>query len=123
MKSDNLDVTKHVDDLPLTELLCGNHQPASSGKDKEKKPVTGNDNFLDLARKSCSMLQPPRSIQSQNFAETDSCSNKKMSPWLLSANSIEEIGISGDTRDSSSVDMPSSSKVSVKPNSCFQISP
>lgn len=82
------------------------------GKDKGKKAASGTETFLHSVRKACSTLVLPRSVQLQTNAETDSCINKKMSPWLLSSVSNEASGINGDLGDSSAIDMCSSNKVS-----------
>lgn len=110
LKSDNHDVTKLIEDLPLNELLCGNYESPSLGKDKGKKAAIGTESFLQSVHKACSTLQPPRSVQSQNNGETDSCLSKKMSPWLLSSVSVEASGINGDTGDSSPIYVSSSKK-------------
>ncbi|PON39894.1 hypothetical protein PanWU01x14_301510 [Parasponia andersonii] len=110
LKSDSHDFTKLIDDLPLNELLHGNYQAPCLGKDKGKKTTVVNESFLHSVRKSCSILQLPRPVQSQNNAEIDSCSNKKMSPWLLSSVSVEASGVNGDTGDSSVIDVSSSNK-------------
>ncbi|XP_024031978.1 uncharacterized protein LOC21390118 isoform X2 [Morus notabilis] len=110
LKSDNHDVTKLIEDLPLNELLCGNYESPSLGKDKGKKAASGTETFLHSVRKACSTLVLPRSVQLQTNAETDSCINKKMSPWLLSSVSNEASGVNGDIGDSSAIDMCSSNK-------------
>ncbi|XP_062074450.1 uncharacterized protein LOC133778510 isoform X2 [Humulus lupulus] len=109
LKSDNHDVTNLVDDLPLNELLHGSYQPPSLGKDKGKKATVVNESFLHSLRKSCSLLQLPRPV-SQNIVEIDSCSNKKMSAWLLNSVSVEASGVNSDTGDSSLIDVLSSNK-------------
>lgn len=122
LKSDSHDVTKLVDDLPLNELLYGNYQSPSLGKEKGKKATAVNESFLHSVRKSCSILQLPRPVQSQNISEIDSCSNKKMSMWLLSSVSVEASGVNGDSGDSSMIDMSSSNKVSLKNKSMVLVS-
>ncbi|KAL5551856.1 hypothetical protein UlMin_002032 [Ulmus minor] len=113
LKSDNHDVTKHLDDLSLDKLLDGNYQCPSLGKDKGKKAANLNESFLPSIRKACSILQPfPRTVLPENIAEMDSCSNKKMSQWLLSSISNEASGVNCDTRESSVIDVPSSNEVS-----------
>ncbi|KAF4404431.1 uncharacterized protein LOC115716267 [Cannabis sativa] len=109
LKSDNHDVTKFVDDLPLNDLLHGNYQPPSLGKDKGKKATTVNESFLNSLRKSCSLLHLPRLV-SQSIVEIDSCSNRKMSAWLLNSVSVEASGVNGEIGDSSLMDVSSSNK-------------
>lgn len=113
LKADSHDVTKLIDDHPLNELLYGNYQSPSLIKDKGKKATVVNESFLHSVRKSCSILQLSRPVQSQNISEIDSCSNKKTSPWVLSSVSVEAIGVNGDTGHSSMIDVSSSNKVSL----------
>ncbi|KAM5572343.1 hypothetical protein ABKV19_012423 [Rosa sericea] len=108
LKSDNHDVTKHVDDLPLNELLDGTYKHHSLGKDKGKKPANVNDSFLHSIRKACSILQRPRSVQPQHNAEVDSHSEMKMSSLPLGTAAVVA---NGDKGESSITDLSSSNKV------------
>lgn len=113
LKSDNHDATKLLDDPPLNELLDGNYKCPSLGKDKGKKAASVNENFLHSVKRACSILQHPRSDQSQNVAEADGSSNNKMSAWILSSVSVEASGVDDDIGLSSTLDLSSSNKVSV----------
>ena len=122
LKSDNHDITKHVDDLPLSELLDGTYKHLSFGKDKGKKPANVNDSFLHSIRKACSILQHPRSVLPQHNAEEDSHSEMKMSSLPLSSTAVVANSIHGDKGDSSKTDLSSSDKVSgqcISKNICY----
>ncbi|XP_068306336.1 uncharacterized protein [Pyrus communis] len=96
LKSDNHDVTKLVDDVPLNELLDGTYKCPSLSRGKGKKPANVNDSFLHAVKKACSTLQQPRSVQPQLIAEVESNSDKVMSPWPLSTTSVAASGVGGD---------------------------
>lgn len=113
LKSDNHDVTKLLDDPPLNELLDGSYKCPILSKDKGKKAANVNENFLHSVRRACSILQHPRSDQSQSVAEIDSCSNKKTSTWSLSSVSVEASGVNYDIGVSSASDMTTSNEVSI----------
>lgn len=78
LKSDILDITKHVDELSLKDLLDGTCECPSLGKDKGKKTASLNENFLHSVRKACSSLPLAKPAQPQNFAEMGSSTNKKL---------------------------------------------
>ncbi|KAJ0106080.1 hypothetical protein Patl1_17630 [Pistacia atlantica] len=78
LKSDIDDITKHVDDLSLRDLLDGTYKCPSLGKDKGKKATNMNESFVQSVRKACSILPLAKPPQSQNFTEVDSCTNKKL---------------------------------------------
>ncbi|XP_050376141.1 uncharacterized protein LOC126793616 [Argentina anserina] len=107
LKSDNHDVTKHVDDLPLNELLDGAFKHLSLGKDKGKRLANVNDSFLHSVRKACSILQLPRSVP----AEVDSHSEMKMSSLPLSTTAVVANGFNGDKGELSVTDLSSCNKV------------
>ncbi|TQE07033.1 hypothetical protein C1H46_007423 [Malus baccata] len=96
LKSDNHDVTKLVDDVPLNELLDGTYKCPSLSRGKGKKPANVNDSFLHAVKKACSTLQQPRSVQPQLTAEVESNSDRVMSPWPLSMTSVVASGVDGD---------------------------
>lgn len=123
LKSDNNDITKHVDDLPLNELLDGTYKNPSIGKDKGKKPANVNDSFLHSVRKACSILQLPRTVHPQHIAEVDSHSEMKMSSLPLSTTSVVANGVNGDKGESSISDLSSSNKVSGQCKSKIFVAP
>ncbi|KAI4326885.1 hypothetical protein L6164_019409 [Bauhinia variegata] len=112
LKHDIHDVTKLVNEPTLDELLRGTFDYPSLSKDKGKKASNMNESLLDSARKACSILQMPKCVQSQNVADTDSPSNKKMSACHLSSFSVVESGGNGDTSQ------PCPTDVSCQKDSC-----
>ncbi|OIT39045.1 PREDICTED: uncharacterized protein LOC109238591 isoform X2 [Nicotiana attenuata] len=72
LKSDVMDVTKDVDDLPLRELLDGSYKCAPSPKDKGNKASSSNDSLMQLVRDANSMLRLQKSVQTQNYSCVDS---------------------------------------------------
>lgn len=111
LKTDGHDITKLVDDLSLNDLLQGSYGSPSLGKDRGKKATNTTEHILHSARKACSILQLPRSVQSHNFADADTCSNEKGPTCPSSSISIVR---NGDNDDLSTTDLSSSNKVSLK---------
>ncbi|CAN6231160.1 unnamed protein product [Urochloa humidicola] len=56
LKSDVHDITNHVDNLSLSELLDGTYKYSSLGRDKGKKVLRTKDELLVSVRKAFSML-------------------------------------------------------------------
>jgi len=112
LKHDFHDVTKLMDEPPLDELLRGTFDCPNLSKDKGKKTSNLSVSFLNSVRKACSILQPPKSTQSQNMSEVDYSSNMKMSTCQLSSVCAAESVGNGDKEQS--LDMSSCQKVSVK---------
>ena len=114
LKHDFHDVTTLMDEPPLDELLKGTFDRLTLSKDKGKKASNMNDGFMNSVRKACSILQFPNSVQSQDMAEMDCSSNKKMSNCQLSSVcSVEGFG-NGDIEQSCTTDLSSCQKVSIK---------
>ncbi|XP_050228816.1 uncharacterized protein LOC126678011 isoform X2 [Mercurialis annua] len=105
LKTDVNDITKLVDDLSLDDLLLGAYDCPKISKDKDNNSTDTSENILQSVRKACSILQPPKSNQSQNAAEMDSCSNEKMPTCQSSCTSVAG---NGDCGDSSMADLSSS---------------
>uniref|UniRef100_A0A2N9GV41 Uncharacterized protein n=1 Tax=Fagus sylvatica TaxID=28930 RepID=A0A2N9GV41_FAGSY len=103
LKLDTHDTTKLMDDPPLNNLLDGTYKCSSLVKDKGKKAANVNDDFLHSVRKAFSILHLSRPIQSQNIADIDSCSKKKMSTCLSSS-------VSGDKGEPCMADLCSCNK-------------
>ncbi|KAJ8539371.1 hypothetical protein K7X08_013623 [Anisodus acutangulus] len=104
LKSDGMDVTKDVDDLPLRELLDGSYKCAPFPKDKRNKASTSNDSLMQLVRDANSMLRLQKSVQTQNCSNVDS----KLScvhSYTSSSSASRNDGDKGETR----IDNPSSS--------------
>ncbi|CAL4970136.1 unnamed protein product [Urochloa decumbens] len=56
LKSDARDITNHIEDLSLSELLNGTYKYISLGRDKGKKVLRTKDELLVSVRKAFSML-------------------------------------------------------------------
>ena len=112
LKHDTHDVTKLVDEQPLDELLRGTFDCPSLCKDKGKKAPNVNEGFLSSIRKACSILFP-KPGQSQNMAEMDNSSNKKMSGCQMSSSSVGESSGNGDKGQSCTTDVSSCQKVCI----------
>lgn len=115
LKSDILDVTKHVDELSLKDLLDGTCECHSLSKDKGKKTASLNENFLHSVRKAWSSLPLAKPAQPQNFAEMGSSTNKKLLICPATSISLVPTDDNGDkgnscTTDQSSWDKDSCSK-------------
>ncbi|KAK6773299.1 hypothetical protein RDI58_028537 [Solanum bulbocastanum] len=72
LKSDVMDVTKDVDDLPLRELLDGSYKCAPSPKDRRNNASNSSDSLMQLVRNANSMLRCQKSVQMQNCSNVDS---------------------------------------------------
>ncbi|XP_044476629.1 uncharacterized protein LOC123204127 isoform X4 [Mangifera indica] len=110
LKSDIDEITKHVDDLLLRDLLDGTYKCPSLGNDKGKKATNVNENFVQSVRKACSILPLAKTPLSQNFTEMDSCTNKK--PVVCTPNSISSVsgGVNVDKGDSCTPNLSSCNK-------------
>lgn len=114
LKHDIHDVTKLMDEPTLDELLRGTFDCPSLSKDKGKKTSNMSENFLSSVKKACSILHFPKSVQSQNMAEMDSSSNKKMSACESSSVCVVESGDNGDKGQSCATDKSLCQKVSTR---------
>jgi len=56
LKSDVRDITNHIENLSLSELLDGTYKYSSLGRDKGKKVLRTKDELLVSVRKAFSML-------------------------------------------------------------------
>jgi hypothetical protein len=56
LKSDVRDITNHIENLSLSELLDGTYKYSSLGRDKGKKVLRMKDELLVSVRKAFSML-------------------------------------------------------------------
>ncbi|XP_047156282.1 uncharacterized protein LOC124827301 isoform X1 [Vigna umbellata] len=108
LKHDFHDVTKLMDEPPLDDLLRGTFDCPILSKDKGKKTSNMSVSFLNSVKKACSILQLPKSIQSQNMSEVDYSSNMKMSTCQLSSVCAAESVGNGDKEQS--LDMSSCQK-------------
>lgn len=104
LKLDPHDITKLVGDPPLNDLLDGTYKCSSLVKDKGKKAENINGDFLNSVRKAFSVLQLSRPVQSQNFADIENFSDKKISTCVSNS-------ISCDKGESCATDLSSSHKV------------
>lgn len=111
LKSDIDDITKHVDDLSLRDLLDGTYKCPSLGKDKGKKATNVNESFGQSVRKACSILSLAKPPQSQSFTEMDSCTNKKLVTCPPSSISSLSSGVDVDKGDSCAPSLSPCNKV------------
>ncbi|ESR52696.1 hypothetical protein CICLE_v100192221mg, partial [Citrus x clementina] len=107
LKSDLLDVTKHVDELSLKDLLDGTCECHSLSKDKGKKTASLNENFLHSVRKAWSSLPLAKPAQPQNFAEMGSSTNKKLLICPATSISLVPTDDNGDKGNSCTTDQSS----------------
>ncbi|KAL5749971.1 hypothetical protein ACOSP7_024574 [Xanthoceras sorbifolium] len=113
LKSDARDVTNHVDELPLKDLLDGSlYDCPSLTKDKDKKAANRNENFLLSVRKACTILPLSKPVQSPNFAEMDGSSCKKLLVSPPSSVCLVSSGVNSDKKDSSATNLSSCDKES-----------
>ncbi|XP_042506054.1 uncharacterized protein LOC122082505 isoform X2 [Macadamia integrifolia] len=120
LKSDVHDVTKHVDELPLNELLDGSYECSNICQDTGKKVANTNENILHSVRKAYSILQLKRPVQSQNSFELDSDSNRKAPPWLVISGSCGTSSMDCDKVVNNMANFTSSSEIH---DSCSKLGP
>lgn len=79
LRSDLCDITKHMDEPVLHELLDGSYKYCNINAEKGKKPPVVNENLFTSVRKAFSILP-------HNCA-TDSNDNRKSAPCLMKPSS------------------------------------
>uniref|UniRef100_A0A5B7B9L4 Uncharacterized protein n=1 Tax=Davidia involucrata TaxID=16924 RepID=A0A5B7B9L4_DAVIN len=87
LKQDICDVTKHVDELSLNELLDGSYKCVDFSKEKGKKAANLNENIMNSVRKACSIFWLQKPLQPQNFIEINTGYNQKVSTCQVSSGS------------------------------------
>ncbi|KAA8520881.1 hypothetical protein F0562_011554 [Nyssa sinensis] len=85
LKQDICDVTKHVDDLLLNELLDGSYKCPGFAKEKGKKAANLNENIMNLVKQACYILRLQKPTQPQNFAEINTSYNQEVSTCPVSS--------------------------------------
>ncbi|CAK9156570.1 unnamed protein product [Ilex paraguariensis] len=111
-KSDIFDVTKHLGDLSLNELLDGTYKCPSFVKEKGKKAANLTENLLHSVTKACSVLQLRKPGQPQNCVEEEnSYSRKVSSACLMSSGSSLASRTDGDKGDTNATDLSSCNKL------------
>lgn len=110
LKPDTSDVTKHLDELSVNELLDGSYKCPSFAKDKGKKAANLNENILHSVRKACSILRQRKPLQSQNSAEIDNSYNQKVSTCPLSSDTSVATRNDSDKGDTCTTDLSSHDK-------------
>ncbi|KAF5460616.1 hypothetical protein F2P56_020474 [Juglans regia] len=103
LKLDTNDITMLVDELALNDLLDGTYKCSSMVKDKGKKAENMSEDILHSVRKAFSVLQLSRPVQSQDIADVDSFSNKKISTCIVSS-------VSGNKGESCTPDLSTCNK-------------
>ncbi|XP_059639779.1 uncharacterized protein LOC132282176 isoform X1 [Cornus florida] len=110
-KQDSFDVTKHVDELSLNELLDGSYKCPSFTKDKGKKAANSNETFLNSVRSIFSILRLRKPIRPQNSADIDNSCNHKVTTCLVSSGSCVAGRSDGDRGDTYTKDRSSCNKM------------
>nr|KYP34384.1 hypothetical protein KK1_044660 [Cajanus cajan] len=118
LKHDIQDVTKLMDVPSLDELLRDTFDCPSLSKDKRKLTSNTSGFFFNSVRKACSLLQLPKSVQSQNMAEIDSSFYKKISTSQMSSVCVVESISNGDKEQSFTSDMSACHKDLCAENEC-----
>ncbi|CAA2993028.1 Hypothetical predicted protein [Olea europaea subsp. europaea] len=108
LKPDAFDITKHVNELSLNELLDGSYNCPSITKDKGKKAANLNNNLLDSVRNACSVLRLQKAVLAQKCVESDNSNSSTGLPIAGSTASQSD----GDKEDSCTADLTSSDKES-----------
>lgn len=111
LKSDIHDVTKHVDELSLNDLLDGSYEYPSLRQDKGKKVIGTNETLVNTLKKACSILQPQNPIKQQNVAELDCNCGKKTDTGILCSGSSVACGTDTTKGDKVMESLVSASKV------------
>lgn len=114
MKSDTSDVTKHLDELSVNELLDGSYKGPSFAKDKGKKAANLNENVVHSVRNAFSILRLHKPLHNQNSSEIDNSCNRKVSTCSVSSDASVASRNAGDKGDTSTVHPSSYDKVSLK---------
>lgn len=115
-RPDTEDVTKHVDELSLTELLDDSYKCPSFAKDKGKKSANQNANILQSLGEAWSILRM-RKIKPQ-IVEIDGGSYREVPPpsLMTSDSFVTSRSAVGDKGDTNMTDLSSRHKVSLKTN-------
>ncbi|KAL6979537.1 hypothetical protein U1Q18_021198 [Sarracenia purpurea var. burkii] len=100
LKPDTCDVTKHLDELSLNELLDGSYKAPSFAKDKGKKAVDSKENILDSFSKACSILWLHKPPQKQDSMEIDNNCN-----WMANCDTSVSSANAGDKGNTFTADM------------------
>ncbi|QCD91689.1 hypothetical protein DEO72_LG4g2656 [Vigna unguiculata] len=104
LKHDIHDVTKLLDVPSLDGLLRGTFDCLSLSEDVRKKTSNTSGSIFDSVRKACSLLQLPKSVQSQNMDEIDSSFYKMSHSQMSLFSAVESNGIE-DKEQSCTSDM------------------
>lgn len=115
-KSNFFDVSNHVDELPLNELLDGSYNCPSLMRDKAKGAEDSSENFLTAVRKAFSVLRVESTVHAQNSVDRENNFNQTPSVGAVaSPTSRNDKGIC-------SVNQSSADKLSFEDDSCRRIS-
>lgn len=110
LRPDVFDITKHVNELSLHELIRGSYTCPCIAKDKGKKVTSSNNDLLRSVRNACSVLQAQKVLQAQNCTEIDNSCVRRVSTGLVTVTSA--VGqTDGQKGDSCTAVLPSSEEV------------
>ncbi|KAL8053923.1 hypothetical protein ABFS82_05G106800 [Erythranthe guttata] len=112
LKPDEFDITKHVNELSLDELLHGNYD-CPVAKDKVKKAANPNTSLLQSVRSAWSVLQAPKVSPPQNCGEIDGSCLRNFSTGLVTVSSAIA-QTDGNKIDGCTGELPSSDKFLLK---------
>lgn len=102
LKSDSIDVSKHMANLTLTDLLSGYCEVARSSRTDTRGSNNNNENILESVQNICKIL-PCQSVLSQkNMNALDSNYNLKGQPsrWPISQNKVNKMNFGAKSEDS-----------------------
>lgn len=87
-KSNFSDVSNHVDELPLNELLDGSYNCPSLMRDKGKGAENSSDNFLSSVNKAFSVLRVESPVHVQNSVDRENNFNQTPSVGAVASPTI-----------------------------------
>lgn len=119
LKSDIHDVTKHVDELSLSELLDDSFKCPNLSREKGKKIIHTNESLVSSVKKACSILLRHSPLESQNSELDGICSRRKLAGQLISCVTS---GDNNDTENDGIKDVASSTKDSCISNALPSLS-
>ncbi|KAI7741982.1 hypothetical protein M8C21_008695 [Ambrosia artemisiifolia] len=89
-KHDIQDFAKHVEEVPLNELLDGSYKCVKSIKVKEKSTEALNESILQSVKEACSVLHLQKSTQAPKVPAVDATSNYNASSFLTNSSTNDD---------------------------------
>lgn len=97
LKPDVFDITKHLDEVAVKELIDGRYKGPTLATDKGKRPENLNDGILNSVRNVCSILQRKKPLKVQSSAENDNTYNSNLSAAPMCVDASKNDDEKGDT--------------------------